>query len=218
MYCNSPLGLANLAYIMVDTFYKYRPVIKVGSVKAMFYKYEPVNNVGSVKAMFYECAPANKVGSVKASFYKCGPVIKVGLVKAMFLLEQLIDLLAVLVKPFLKFPRGGANNFTSSEVHRVSVGRPVFFNATNECLLAYHTVVCSVHRRETFYCCLIHETLSRFGTAQIKYHISPSCRCLKLLYYITQVRICWQRRSYPKRRCPITLHPIQQPVGWEKAR
>ncbi|KAI0230737.1 hypothetical protein LSAT2_018886 [Lamellibrachia satsuma] len=60
----------------------------------------------SVKAMFYKCAPANKVGSVKATFYKCGPVIKVGPVKAMFLLEQLIHLLAVLVKPFLRFPRG----------------------------------------------------------------------------------------------------------------
>ena len=96
--------------------------------------------------MLYKCTPANKVGSVKATFYKCGPVIKVGPVKAMFLLEQLIDLLAVLVKPFLRFPRGGANSFTSSEVHLVTVCRPVFFNATNECLLAYHTVVCSVHR------------------------------------------------------------------------
>ena len=41
------LGLANLADIMVDTFYKYRPVIKVGSIKGMFYKYGPVNNIGS---------------------------------------------------------------------------------------------------------------------------------------------------------------------------
>ena len=83
-------------------------------MEAMFYKCGPDIKVRPVKAMFYKCTPANKVGSVKATFYKCGPVIKVGPVKAMFLLKQLIYLLAVLIKPFLRFPWGGVKSVTSS--------------------------------------------------------------------------------------------------------